>query len=174
MEFNDWPLHILNALHGKIGFIPEVMSIYRIHPGGAYSGESRITNQEKKIWMYKQFNTIFNYKYDNIIKKAIAFYTLKLADAYKETGNFKKARECIQDYFRDYAFDKTLIKPYLKLIFNQLFHRPIKKSLSVIMIMLTFLIVGLPQMTPRVKQTQLRRTASCIPVNLSRVRECSA
>ena len=168
MKYVDWPLHILNALHGKIGFIPEVMSIYRIHSRGAYSGESRITNQGKKIWMYKQFNTIFNCKYDNIIRKALAFHTLKLANAYIETGNSKKARECIQDYFRDYTFDKTLIKPYLKLIFNQLFLRPIIKTLGVIMIMLIFLIVGLPRMTLRVKQTQLRRTASCISVNLRR------
>jgi hypothetical protein len=34
----DWPLHILNAAHGDIGFMPEIMSVYRIHGSGVWSG----------------------------------------------------------------------------------------------------------------------------------------
>jgi glycosyltransferase involved in cell wall biosynthesis len=40
IEAGDWALHILNAAHGPIGFIPEVMSAYRIHSGGAWSSTS--------------------------------------------------------------------------------------------------------------------------------------
>ena len=32
----DWALHILNANHGNIGFLPEPMSVYRIHSGGSF------------------------------------------------------------------------------------------------------------------------------------------
>lgn len=39
-EAGDWALHILNAAHGNIGFLPEVMSAYRIHPAGNWSGRS--------------------------------------------------------------------------------------------------------------------------------------
>jgi glycosyltransferase involved in cell wall biosynthesis len=28
----DWPLHILNARQGKVGYLAEIMSVYRIHP----------------------------------------------------------------------------------------------------------------------------------------------
>jgi len=35
----DWALHILNAAHGNIGFIPEVMSAYRIHAGSSWSSQ---------------------------------------------------------------------------------------------------------------------------------------
>ena len=34
----DWPLHILNAQYGDIGFIPGVMSVYRVHRHGVWSG----------------------------------------------------------------------------------------------------------------------------------------
>ncbi len=33
----DWALHMLNAAHGNIGFLPQVMSVYRIHPAGIWS-----------------------------------------------------------------------------------------------------------------------------------------
>jgi glycosyltransferase involved in cell wall biosynthesis len=39
-EAGDWAIHILNAAHGNIGFLPEVMSAYRIHPAGNWSGRS--------------------------------------------------------------------------------------------------------------------------------------
>ncbi|HET6880495.1 MAG TPA: glycosyltransferase [Pirellulales bacterium] len=33
----DWPLHVLNARHGKIAYIDRVMAVYRIHAGGVWS-----------------------------------------------------------------------------------------------------------------------------------------
>jgi len=30
----DWPLHILNARRGRVGYLNEVMGVYRIHKGG--------------------------------------------------------------------------------------------------------------------------------------------
>ena len=32
--FGDWPLQILNARHGKLAYLNEVMGVYRLHPGG--------------------------------------------------------------------------------------------------------------------------------------------
>ncbi|MFI8380427.1 glycosyltransferase [Leeuwenhoekiella sp. NPDC079379] len=33
----DWPLHIINATHGNIKFLPEQMATYRVHFGGVHS-----------------------------------------------------------------------------------------------------------------------------------------
>ena len=33
----DWYLHLLHAKEGKIGYLPDVMSVYRKHDGGMYS-----------------------------------------------------------------------------------------------------------------------------------------
>lgn len=35
----DWPLHILNAQHGDIGYLPETMSAYRVHPQGVWTSK---------------------------------------------------------------------------------------------------------------------------------------
>lgn len=33
----DWPLHVLNAEHGDIGYIDEIMGAYRVHSAGFWS-----------------------------------------------------------------------------------------------------------------------------------------
>lgn len=33
----DWVLHLLNAQHGKIGYLDEVMAVYRVHEKGIWS-----------------------------------------------------------------------------------------------------------------------------------------
>lgn len=38
--WGDWPLFLLAAQHGKLGYIPEKMAAYRIHGGGWWSGKS--------------------------------------------------------------------------------------------------------------------------------------
>jgi glycosyltransferase involved in cell wall biosynthesis len=40
LTLGDWPLHILNAEHGNIGFLPEVMSAYRVHARSFWSSRS--------------------------------------------------------------------------------------------------------------------------------------
>jgi len=45
----DFPLHIHNAQKGKIGFIAEAMSVYRIHPGGMCSSRREPINYIR-IW----------------------------------------------------------------------------------------------------------------------------
>jgi glycosyltransferase involved in cell wall biosynthesis len=36
----DWPLHMLNAQYGNIGFVAETMSVYRVHARGLWSSKS--------------------------------------------------------------------------------------------------------------------------------------
>ena len=40
----DWPMHILTAIEGDIGYLPEPLTAYRIHPGGVWN---RKTENEK-------------------------------------------------------------------------------------------------------------------------------
>jgi glycosyltransferase involved in cell wall biosynthesis len=39
-DLGDWPLHLLTAGHGAIGFLPEPMSVYRVHSGGVWTRRS--------------------------------------------------------------------------------------------------------------------------------------
>jgi glycosyltransferase involved in cell wall biosynthesis len=42
MPMGDWPLHVLNAQHGAIGYLDEVLATYRVHGGGAWSRQGRV------------------------------------------------------------------------------------------------------------------------------------
>lgn len=53
LSIGDYPLHILNALKGKIGLINEDMSVYRRHKQGVFSGGSEKYNLLKVISTHK-------------------------------------------------------------------------------------------------------------------------
>lgn len=42
LAFEDWPSHVLHATRGPIAFVPQIMSAYRIHSQGAWSGLDRL------------------------------------------------------------------------------------------------------------------------------------
>jgi glycosyltransferase involved in cell wall biosynthesis len=90
----DWPLHILNAEHGLIGYIDEVLGVYRYHSGGAYSGFSQAQKNDETYRLYHLFNTLFEYRHDRLIKAGMFEYFIDWADEYVSRGDFAKARSC--------------------------------------------------------------------------------
>jgi glycosyltransferase involved in cell wall biosynthesis len=54
----DWPLFVMLAQHGKIGYIDEVMGVYRMHPGGLWTG-LQAPNQ-LKYWIETRRDMINN------------------------------------------------------------------------------------------------------------------
>lgn len=49
----DFPLNILNAQYGKIGFINEPMAVYRRHKGGLHGGRSKAQNLKELLRAYE-------------------------------------------------------------------------------------------------------------------------
>jgi len=68
----DWFLHIFNAHFGLIKYSDEVMSTYRIHAGGVYSGEPKISNFEKTIASLNAYYYDIDIRYRGIIKRNIS------------------------------------------------------------------------------------------------------
>jgi hypothetical protein len=62
-DLGDWPLHILNAAHGDIGYMPEPMSVYRIHAKGVWSGRDLGTNLTSVFRMLTAVDHHFAGKY---------------------------------------------------------------------------------------------------------------
>jgi glycosyltransferase involved in cell wall biosynthesis len=83
MAWADWPLHILNAEHGDIGYIPEVMAVYRVHRGGVYSQKEEIDQVKEMVQMYPHINAHLNFRYNKLIRSLMFF---KLFE--KQTGLF--------------------------------------------------------------------------------------
>jgi glycosyltransferase involved in cell wall biosynthesis len=92
----DWPLHILNAEHGHIGYLNEVMGVYRYHGGGLYSSLSEERKLAETLRFYKVMNRNFRYTYDAIIRIAISKYFFEWAEEYVSRGDLAKARACFQ------------------------------------------------------------------------------
>lgn len=96
----DWPLHLLNAEHGKIRYLNKEMSVYRIHKGGAWGGQDLIKRKKKVVKDIKTFNLYFNNKYK-------PFFYHRIVGLYKE----------IAELYIPKSFLKTLLYSF-KLLIN--------------------------------------------------------
>jgi len=68
----DWPLHLLNAEHGDIGYIDEVMGVYRVRPGSFWSTNMalylRVEDVESMIRAYEIVNEYTRFRFDATIR----------------------------------------------------------------------------------------------------------
>ncbi len=53
MKSGDWLIYILSALNGKLGYLNEVMSVYRIHHAGLWTRQCSVQNTLAEIAMFK-------------------------------------------------------------------------------------------------------------------------
>jgi glycosyltransferase involved in cell wall biosynthesis len=128
MPIGDWPLWILCAQAGKLGYIAENMATYRIHSGGAWSKKTT-TRQAKNIlyaakFFRKQFH-IRNRKFDEQLAK----WRRHLIDLRLHQGDYFKAANDAWGLL-PYAIAhsrplsmfvlKTLLRGYLPFVWNAL------------------------------------------------------
>jgi len=114
----DWPLHILNAEHGNIGYIDEVMGVYRYHPGGLYSPFSETKKQQETLKFYRTMNKNLNYRYNKIVNIAISKYFFEWAEEYKARGDLAQMKYCLKfclsgNPFNPFVSKKKLVKMWL-------------------------------------------------------------
>ena len=83
-----WGLYILHASYGKIGYIKETMSIYRVHKKGVWSGLSPIAKCLEIIKFYKVLRGNMGSESDDIIDKNLS---LILAEYYGRNARSLKA-----------------------------------------------------------------------------------
>jgi len=125
MPMGDWPLHILNALHGKIGYINEVMGVYQIHRGGVWSSQSLEDTDKAIIQFYDVLNTHVEYKYRKIINRVLHNWCLKMSEEYAGRGNSAEARSyairCLtKNFMVSRKLFKMLLKLYVPILYNLL------------------------------------------------------
>ena len=130
----DWPLHILNAERGKIGYINEVMGAYRYHSGGLYSSFEEFNKLEKTLEFYQKINKNLNFKYDKLVNTAISKYFFEWAEEYEMRGDLERAKVCYNKYLTGKFINKyisigKLVKMWLRLYVPQVMQ--IKKLLMV-------------------------------------------
>ena len=55
LPIGDWPLHLLNAQHGHIGYLDEGMAVFRIHAGGIWSSQDTLTKFKQILSVFSSF-----------------------------------------------------------------------------------------------------------------------
>lgn len=92
LAIGDWPLHILNAQYGDIGYIDSVMAVYRVHSAGIWSSNSPVERAKAVMQTYHQLRSYLGARYQKTIKTAMANGYLALSAAYADEENIGEAR----------------------------------------------------------------------------------
>ena len=79
--FGDWPLYVLCAQHGKIGYIDEILAVYRIHREGLWSRRDAIQKLETLIAFYETMNANLDFRFNDTVEPLVSARRKELAAA---------------------------------------------------------------------------------------------
>lgn len=87
----DWPLHVLNAQHGEIGYIDRVMAVHRVHEGGVWSPHAASRRLQSKIEVLETIGRHLGSDYRDDVEGGLAPMRLRLIRALVGEGRWQEA-----------------------------------------------------------------------------------
>jgi len=117
LKLGDWPLHILNARHGKIKYIDEVMGAYRVHQAGVWSSQSPVDRLLELVKMVDYLDDYLNHKYRKQIRSAKANWYHEIAEICYTQHEVALGRTYLARYFWHSGFQqrRNLVSLFLRL-----------------------------------------------------------
>jgi len=91
----DWPLHILHAEQGNIGYIDAIKGAYRLHPDGLFSPASQDEKNAAILQFYLKINDCMARRIEPQLRAGMFCYFIEWAESYRATGDFQRARRCL-------------------------------------------------------------------------------
>lgn len=91
----DWPLYILFAEQGDVGYIPEPMGAYRLHPGGLYSAQGDAAKLGAMDGLFRKLGHALDGRHDAELRAGHHRYFLDWARAHLEKGEVALAKASI-------------------------------------------------------------------------------
>src|SRR5260370_16167216 len=79
--WGDWPLYLLCAQHGKIGYIDEILGVYRIHCQGFWSKLDAMQKLQGLIAFYESMNVNLDFRFNDIVEPLVSARRKELAAA---------------------------------------------------------------------------------------------
>jgi glycosyltransferase involved in cell wall biosynthesis len=99
LDFGDWPLLVMLATKGKMGFLPDVMADYRLHTGGVYSTRDDEWKVRASLRFYPYLEQYLGPQYRDRVRRTWYGHLYKLAlDTCNVRGPHAArgyARECL-------------------------------------------------------------------------------
>jgi glycosyltransferase involved in cell wall biosynthesis len=77
----DWPIHLLHAQHGYLGYLNEVMGVYRCHEQGVWISLTEPQRLQSIIKMLETVNIYFDYQYEALINQSLTDFQQQLIAA---------------------------------------------------------------------------------------------
>jgi glycosyltransferase involved in cell wall biosynthesis len=103
LNWIDWPLHLMHAEHGKVGFIDEQMSVYRVHGGGLWSGLPRPTRLAETIEFYDRIYARLGASPRRVVDQRRAKACLELSRLQATNDEFGAAVKSLTRALRGYV-----------------------------------------------------------------------
>jgi dTDP-4-amino-4,6-dideoxygalactose transaminase/glycosyltransferase involved in cell wall biosynthesis len=105
----DWPLHVLNLMHGAMWYDRRTAAAYRMHGGGLWSGAVPVSRRMARIEIYRHFNEELGFAYDGLIRRRIARQYLALAEHYARAGDVARTRDNLRQAVRTCHWDPRVL-----------------------------------------------------------------
>jgi len=78
MKVYDWMFNIMVSRERMIGYLPAIMSVYRVHSAGVWSGKTPRGNLPELLELIEAYNKYLDFKFDAEFQ---AFKSAVLAEA---------------------------------------------------------------------------------------------
>jgi glycosyltransferase involved in cell wall biosynthesis len=114
VPWGDWPLYVLAAQRGLIGYLDAVLGAYRIHGGGVWSRLRETEKMEGVLAFYRHAAPLLGRRYAQAIRHRSGRCNYRLAWLYSQQGETAKARSCAWKAIRQLPFRRH--HPYAHLL----------------------------------------------------------
>lgn len=104
LRIGDWVLHVMNAQHGKIRYLKEVMAVYRVHAGSLWSSRDRLDQIAETIEVLEHLDAYLGFRYRKKIKASKGRRFFQLAETYYLRGRLSEARTAVRKSLRYSGF----------------------------------------------------------------------
>jgi glycosyltransferase involved in cell wall biosynthesis len=109
----DWPLHVLNAQHGGIGYLDEVMAVYRQHAQGVWSGQTQVKALAQSLQAAAWIRTALTPAQQPHLDEGMARWYRDAIGLCRANGDPKAAGRFAAAYLRRFPFRPDTDRPYL-------------------------------------------------------------
>lgn len=112
----DIPRYIILAKHGLIGYLPDLMSVYRKNRGGASFRDNYKDTDflQNRIAMYEGINQELNHRYNALLTKNIARYYRMMLDARQYEHRYARRAALALKYLTLAPSSKTVKKEIIR------------------------------------------------------------
>ncbi len=104
LKMGDWLIHILNALHGKIGYLDGTMAVYVVHPGGIWSSKNWQDHEPAMIRMFEALEKHLGHQYTWSLSRIVRFRCYSLSERCEKIGDLTNARTYAMKALKQHLF----------------------------------------------------------------------